>query len=920
MHFRNLLTKQLLVLIIILLIIGSANASVSFSINSSTDYTNDSNLELIISAPNNGGSAEEVKFSCDDSNWTAYEAFSETKYFDINGVTGCSVSSGTKTIYIDVNFSNNIQETANSSIIFDAVPPTITSFSQTPFSPSDGATGTTVIFALSDDTNLSSISISLDRGSTSVYDNNFSACTITGTNANCEFIDFYVDREANYTYAYVITDMSGNTTTDSNSFSFADAEPPTKPATPTGSDTNTSIYINWTANTENDLNSYAIYRSTQTGFSCNSQTFLTYSDNNYYTNSALDENTTYYYKIKAIDYSGRESIASDQNSFTTDYNLLQGPTITRLDVSCDSNEWCYDDDPQLNSYATNSQYSWILTTSSSTNPSDCSYGVDCNVASIAEYSNLANGTHYFKSKACKPTGCGPVSTYILKIDAAAPSQPSPSAVLSGDKVIISWDAVTDTGGSGLYRYIIYSSDKESFSTSNSNRLAYVDDENTSFTDGTCDEGTTCYYKVLAQDNAGNYSRDYNAPIVSQTIPTGLELTSVSTTVTNSSGEKSNYFNSANDMTLEITFSREVDDFYLYKTIDDGNTETIVDGTDEITSYEYDFVTSASYEDINFYIIASSTINDINYELHVKFDNTEPEISFLNLEEGETITGNKTIYLNATDNGEIKKVELFLNGASIGTATKNDSNYSFSLNPSGKNSGTLKAVATDGIGLTAEISQSITIDYEEENNEESTGEEGEITIESVVAKLNELNTKKNLLEEKLVENTNYLSPAMKQKKTEADALLEEAESLIESNLEQANQKTIEAQNLYAQILEDPQGGNLSILDSLDLMSLLPIIIAIMILAGAGGGVFVILEKGKLQENQEKQFNKHHLLIDEDIKKKGNKKELKKEETKKGEKTKAIKDKKIPEEKTKEKKGILEKIKGKDKEGKPWEEKY
>jgi hypothetical protein len=861
--------KQFILLFLLTLMLTSVNAAVnidSFTINSSANYTNDSNLELGINV--SGGTGYQAKFSCNNSTWTDYATFTSTMYFDINTASyGCSVTSGLKNIYVDVNFTDANIDTADNNIIFDAINPSTTSFSPTSSVTGDGANGQAIVIGTSDDTNLSSISLTLLRGSTTIYDSNSTACTITGTSSNCSFTELNIDRGGSYTYNYIITDMAGNTASDSNSFTFTDSTALSAPPAPIVNDRNNNIDLNWAANTTNDFNRFSVYRSTQTGFDCNSETFVSNTDNNYYSDNGLDENTTYYYKLKAIDLTANTSVCSDQNYATTDYNLNTGPTITRTDVSCDSNSWCYQNDPEFTITQTNSEFSWILTTSSTTDPVDCTYASDCNTTP-ASFSDVDNGTYYLRVKGCKPNGCGTISQYIVKVDNTSPPQPTPTATNVSSKVKLTWEAVTDTGGSGLNKYYIYSSTSSSFAGNSLSLLTSVDDSNLEYTDDTVQQGQTYYYKVRARDNAGNYSSDTNAPIASITTPTNLDNITLTTSIKNSNDVETIYFSTAEDFSLTLTFSDEVDDFYLYQTIDDETTETIIDSNDDITTYTHLFTTSANYTDINFYILASSLVNEINKEIHIYLDNTIPEISFSNVVANQIFTTNASIEINATDDHEIEKVELFFDDINLGNATLTNDIWKYDLVVNENKTGSLKATVTDKSGLTANVTQTITLTITPEiidTNTDSNNLVAEITIETIIAKINEVIAQQNIIDEKILSGL-VLSETQQILQTEANALIAEAEILLDSDLDLANSKALEAHGKYAQILDETNPSFLSIIPG-DFTIMIILVTIIIIIAGAGGIIVVLNKQGKLNFGETKDIphahNKHNLEIDDDV---------------------------------------------------------
>lgn len=87
------------------------------------------------------------------------------------------------------------------------------------------------------------------------------------------------------------------------------------PAAPTGLAATgliKSILLTWNANTELDLRHYAIYRGT----SSLPTVRIAYANSTSYIDSDVSVGVTYYYRIKAIDYSGNASGYSDEDSAT----------------------------------------------------------------------------------------------------------------------------------------------------------------------------------------------------------------------------------------------------------------------------------------------------------------------------------------------------------------------------------------------------------------------------------------------------------------------------------------------------------------------------------------------------------------------------------------------------------------------------
>jgi len=75
-----------------------------------------------------------------------------------------------------------------------------------------------------------------------------------------------------------------------------------------------SLILNWTPSPESDISHYVVYRDTVSG------TFQAYStipaENASFTDTGVEPNRTYYYKMTAVDFSGNESAATVELSAT----------------------------------------------------------------------------------------------------------------------------------------------------------------------------------------------------------------------------------------------------------------------------------------------------------------------------------------------------------------------------------------------------------------------------------------------------------------------------------------------------------------------------------------------------------------------------------------------------------------------------
>jgi fibronectin type 3 domain-containing protein len=119
--------------------------------------------------------------------------------------------------------------------------------------------------------------------------------------------------------------------------------------------------IAWSSNPEPDVAHYNIYRGTTGGFSVNTAadtpiaqpTTNTYSDNN-----GLNESTTYYYKIAAVDTSGNIGVLSEESSGTTlaasgdttPPSKVIGVVVTPINSSSIDLTWQANIEPDLSNY------------------------------------------------------------------------------------------------------------------------------------------------------------------------------------------------------------------------------------------------------------------------------------------------------------------------------------------------------------------------------------------------------------------------------------------------------------------------------------------------------------------------------------------------------------------------------------------
>jgi TolB protein len=114
----------------------------------------------------------------------------------------------------------------------------------------------------------------------------------------------------------VVVSCGGSSTGPDNQ---TDTEAPAAPENLNGNSGDQQIELNWNVNDENDLAGYNVYRSTSS-FSTvsgmnpvNGSSLIESQD---YTDTGLENGTTYFYRLTAVDESSNESKVSSQLKIT----------------------------------------------------------------------------------------------------------------------------------------------------------------------------------------------------------------------------------------------------------------------------------------------------------------------------------------------------------------------------------------------------------------------------------------------------------------------------------------------------------------------------------------------------------------------------------------------------------------------------
>lgn len=483
------------VLILIQLISAASAVTISsFTINDTNAYTNSPILDLDISSD-----AAQMKFSCDSTNWTALEAYSPQKTFDLSAqsAVGCTTTDGQKTVHVKAyaaDLNEETSATANDSITLDTAKPT----------------GTITINDNSGYTNTNTPALTLSATDNDGIKEMAFSCTGTAWSAwiaystnynlfNIETGDNCVPGDGNKTVYVKFKDNAGNESAAPNASdsTYLDRIAPSTPTNFTATGGTAQVILNWYKNLEADLNGYYIYYS-QTDNSANTLLkFMSITDLNTYTHSNLNWGTTYYYKIKAEDKAGNLSNASSIiSAATTSDSTAPSVGTTTLSGFTIYNNYIKGTGTIVGGTATDS--------GSGTNNTTCEYTTDngsswnagtwnsdhCEKTSFT----ISNGTNYTFNTRIKDvagnTGTG-TATSSYTGDTEVP-KPSLTATAYSSRVELTWSAVTDSL-SGVKEYYVKKNDEAWASNSTSTTYNFAGLTN----------GTLYNFKLKVVDNAGN---------------------------------------------------------------------------------------------------------------------------------------------------------------------------------------------------------------------------------------------------------------------------------------------------------------------------------------------------------------------------------------------------------------------------------
>ncbi len=457
-----------------------------------SDITDPSGITYRIQIDNNSNfsSPERDENNISNSNWTMDWDLSDNTYYwrvkAIDGLGNESAWSSTWSFTVDTN------QPSTPSMV----------------SPSGYTNDTTPTFDWDDVTDTSGVTYSLQVDD----DSNFASPILSKTGlTSSDYTATSGEALSEDTYYWQVraVDGAGNQSAWSGSWSFVvDITAPAPPSlsSPTdGSLTNTRYpNLNWSYISDPSGVTYKLQVDDNADFSSPKLDKSNISGTGYTVTTPLDE-TTYYWRVKAVDGAGNESAWSSEWSFTVDVTQPSVPTLASPTDSTLTNnrrptfDWSDVTDISGVSYRiqidNNSNFS--SPERDENNISNSTWTMDW---------DLSDNTYYWRVKAVDDAGNESAWTgaWSFVLDASNPSTPSmvsPSGNINDTTPTFDWDDVTDTSG---VTYSLQVDDDWNFSNPDVTQTGLTSSEYTLTSGEALTEGNW-YWRVKAIDGAGNDS-------------------------------------------------------------------------------------------------------------------------------------------------------------------------------------------------------------------------------------------------------------------------------------------------------------------------------------------------------------------------------------------------------------------------------
>lgn len=327
---------------------------ISITINGGEDYTNSRNVSLGFVVPQ---TASLIKLSENpDFAGSVWKNFASTMGFEVSN------GDGTKHVYAHLRFSDGSDSDTINAISDSIILDTEARIDSVYFTPAGilftANSSVTFYLATSESTGEAGISFPGLNGLKLTYDE--SASNPAGSEYifsrayliphNLEVIDAPV--------AGHYTDEAGNRAQDLNAEALLNiANPPVAVTLSAVAESSSSIRLSWSKNIDNDFAAYQLYRGLDNSVSNASEpvVIVDNSSNLSYTDTGLDENTRYFYRIYVYDNTGLFAPSIDADALTLANQAPDPVTLAARVEIIDSDttvalSWTVNNDDDFDSY------------------------------------------------------------------------------------------------------------------------------------------------------------------------------------------------------------------------------------------------------------------------------------------------------------------------------------------------------------------------------------------------------------------------------------------------------------------------------------------------------------------------------------------------------------------------------------------
>ncbi|NVM54171.1 MAG: fibronectin type III domain-containing protein [Candidatus Helarchaeota archaeon] len=296
----------------------------------------------------------------------------------------------------------------------------------------------------------------------------------------------------------------------------------------------TALELSWTANTEPDLANYKVYRSITSEFTPGPAYLVGMPSSNWFWDSRLIDNITYFYRITAVDEVPNEGTYSDEVSATPQDTVAPAkvtgvivsvvPSGSALEITWDAS--VASDLDHYNIYRSRIPgFTPSLSNLIATPP--INYYLDTDITE--------NNVHYYRVSAVDEAGNEGIPSsnkYYYPLPVEPPQKVTGVSIIvvpSGNTLVLSWTANTEVD---LANYRIYRSTTSGFTPGGGNLIAKP--TNNYYLDFGLTDGVTYHYRISAVDevpNEGTYSDEVSAIPWDTVAPeqvTGLRVSKVYT--------------------------------------------------------------------------------------------------------------------------------------------------------------------------------------------------------------------------------------------------------------------------------------------------------------------------------------------------------------------------------------------------------